>query len=153
MSDPIDIEDAKAMKRMGLPLNTPIEHRVFQHETSKQFIRLWDDLAAFCLKMFDYNADPSEKSFKAWTRVLDKMDRHAEAALKYAAGLKGGDHEAEGSLLYAFLSQRVVPFMEGWDEIFEAVESGEEVEIAPVSQWVWSPLERSRPPTQPDGAA
>jgi hypothetical protein len=57
--------------------------------------------------MYAYNDDPAEKSFKAWTRVLIKMDRHAEATRKYAAGLKGGDHEGERLLLDIRRSQLV----------------------------------------------
>jgi hypothetical protein len=155
MTDPIDFEAAKAMKRMGLPLNTPVERRTLQRETSKQYLRLWDDLTAFCLKMVEYNADPSEKSFKAWTRAFDTLDRHARATTKYIAKLKGGDHEVEGFLLGMFIERKVVPFMEGWDEIFAALEDGEQVTIAPISQWDWSPIERDGPTSTPlpDGAA
>jgi hypothetical protein len=40
-SDPINIEDAKVPKGMGLPLNMPVEHRQFARESSKHSFALW----------------------------------------------------------------------------------------------------------------
>jgi len=37
-----------------------------------------------------------------------------------------------------------VPFTEGWDEVFEALEDGEPVTIQPVDKWNWNPLEARR---------
>jgi hypothetical protein len=40
MIDPVNIEDANSLKRMGLPLSMPVEHRKFARENSKH----WSDL-------------------------------------------------------------------------------------------------------------
>ena len=61
MSDLVNIEDAKALKRMGLPLYMPVEHRQFARESTKLWCRLWDDLAKFCGRMLDYEKDPTER--------------------------------------------------------------------------------------------
>jgi hypothetical protein len=44
MSDPVNIEDANSLKRMGLPPNMPVEHRKFARQSSKHWIALWIDL-------------------------------------------------------------------------------------------------------------
>jgi hypothetical protein len=40
MTQPTDIQDARAMKRMGAPLNTPVEHKYFDRGVSKHWIKL-----------------------------------------------------------------------------------------------------------------
>ena len=72
MSDLINIEDAKALKRMGVPLNTLVERRQFARESAKHWVALWNDLTAFCNAMHDYRDNSTEQNFKAWKRVLGK---------------------------------------------------------------------------------
>jgi hypothetical protein len=54
ISDLSNIEDAKAFKRMGLPLTTPAEHRTFAKTSTEQWVMLWNDLGEFsdCLYAF-----------------------------------------------------------------------------------------------------
>jgi hypothetical protein len=93
MSDFVNIEDAKALKRMGLPLNMPIEHRQSARESTKPWCRLWDDPAKFCWRTLDYEKDPTERKLKIWTASLKKIDRAAKALLDHANKLKDR-HEA-----------------------------------------------------------
>jgi hypothetical protein len=40
MSEFTNLEDANSLKRMGLPLNMPVEHRKFARESSKHWLAL-----------------------------------------------------------------------------------------------------------------
>jgi hypothetical protein len=62
MTDVTNFDDAKAMKRMGLPLNTPVEPKTFRRETTK----LWFDVARPARKLigqaYQYARKPGGKS-------------------------------------------------------------------------------------------
>jgi hypothetical protein len=138
MSDLVNIEDAKVLKRMGLPLNMPVQHRQFAREGTKHYTALWSDLTAFCNAMYDYRDNSTEKNFKGWKRVLGKMRRRAKELLAHADRLEDR-HEA--ACLHAFIERKVAPFYDGWCEVFEALESGEPVTIRPINEWEWNPLQ------------
>jgi hypothetical protein len=40
MSEFTNLEDANSLKRMGLPLNMPVEHRKLARESSKHWLAL-----------------------------------------------------------------------------------------------------------------
>jgi hypothetical protein len=124
----------KHLRRVGLLLTTPIEHRMFAPESTELYVALRNDLT---VAMFDYNKKPTKKRFRAWTPLLPKMDREAKALFDHANTI-GGD---ESGILLWFLLQRVTPFTEGWAEVFAALEAGEEITIQPINTWIWSPLE------------
>lgn len=139
MSEVTSLGDAKAQKRMGVPLNTPVEHREFARESTKHWVALWNDLNAFCNAMCAYHDDSNEKTFEAWKRVLGKMGRHAKALLTHADRLEDRD---EAAILYAFVERQVAPFRDGWCEVFEALEEGEPVTMRPINEWAWNPFQR-----------
>ena len=66
------------------------------------------------------------------------MRRHAQALLTHADRLKDR-HEA--ACLYAFIERKVAPFHDGWCEMFEALEGGELIQIRPIAEWEWNPLQ------------
>jgi hypothetical protein len=49
-----DIQDARAMKRMGAPLNTPVEHRKFDRAVSKHFMVLAKAENGFDKAFYEY---------------------------------------------------------------------------------------------------
>jgi hypothetical protein len=67
MTDVTNFDDAKAMKRMGLPLNTPVEDRTFRRKTTK----LWFDVARPARKLigqaYQYARKPSVNRLKKLT--------------------------------------------------------------------------------------
>ena len=129
------------MKRMGAPLNTPVEERQFAVEGSKRYCGLWDDLTEFCLAMFDYNKAATRKNYETWKKAHRKIYRDARALIAYAGEL---EDQIEGRCLTAFVDTKVKPFCEGWLEVFEALEDGEQIIIARVDKWEWNPLEARR---------
>jgi hypothetical protein len=137
MTDITNIEDAMHFKRAGLPLTTPVERRVFAAESSKHYAILWGDLTKFCTKMLEYRKNSTSRNYSAWKRALTKMDRDARALSEYATAL--GDDE--GNVLLVFLREKVAPFIEGWAQVFGALEDGEEITIQPFHKWDWNPLD------------
>lgn len=138
MSDPTKLEHARAMKRMGVALNTPVEERQFAVESSRRYCGLWDDLTAFCHAMFAYNKAATRRKYETWKKAHRKIYRDARALIAYAGKL---EDQIEAGCLRAFVDARVKPFYEGWLEVFEALEGGEQITIAPVDKWEWNPLE------------
>ena len=82
MSDLVNIEDAKALKRMGLPLYMPVEHRQFARESTKLSCRLWDDLATFCGRMLDYEKDPTERKPKDLDSFAEENGQRRQGAAR-----------------------------------------------------------------------
>ncbi len=143
MSNQVDIEDAKALKRWPTAQYTR-RHRQLARESAKLWCRLWDDLAKFCGRMLDYGKDPTERKLKIWTASLKKMDRDAKALLDHANQLNDR-HEATCLLL--FLQQKVLPFMNEWADVLNALhDGGESITMPPINEWAWSRLQTDGPP-------
>ena len=72
------------------------------------------------------------------------MDRDARALLDHANQLKDR-HEA--ACLLWFLQQKVLPFMNEWADVLNALHDGREnITMPPMNEWAWSPLQIDGPP-------
>jgi hypothetical protein len=106
-----NLKDAKALKKMGAPLNTPVEHREFSKEYSKHWFALMKAYDQFMLAVGEYADDDSPlagtpgmwRLLRGRLRVLDRTaKRCSDAAPKL-------HDENERALLGFFLSERALP--------------------------------------------
>ncbi len=133
---PTNLEDARALKRMGVALNTPVEKREFSAAYSKHWFKLMDAHAAFMVAAYGDISTP--RAWRHLCRHLRRLDRAAVRCLDYAkADAAEGQDRDEHALMGWFVIERAVPFITYWDEALAAAEDGAELAIRPgdVPRW------------------
>lgn len=145
MSDVIRIEDAKAMKEMGMPLDTPVVQGetspiVAKHwgELEKQ-VRLFQSLTSDWLAEVQVTRGGGEKASKKWLRINRRLPKlgntmtEANSALCRIAGVpintKSLTEEQlaamlaadPSSIILAQLLPRVVEYINFWGEFVNEV--------------------------------
>ncbi len=126
MTEITTIQDAKAFKKMGIPLNTPVvERRVFSEAYSKQWFSLMKAHDDFCKALVHHIEAPSSTS-KRLRKSLNGIAREVKRA-----DIRSGKFEDpnEQMLMNLFLVQNAVPFIEYWADAFDALDDGETFEI------------------------
>jgi hypothetical protein len=129
-----NIDDARFLKRGGLPLNTAVQHRTFSEEYSEHWVRLMQAHSKFMGAVLDYtehSGSPRKwKGVKRRLRALWKEGKRCDAFIGKRLGITGPrealseDEERETLVLVQFLSERAVPFLEFWDGVIDEVEGG-----------------------------
>jgi hypothetical protein len=145
------IKDARILKRMGVPLNTPIEDRALSEEFSQHWARLHMAHDRFISAVLKYRDDGkwtqgNWKRFKQSYKALGDEANRCDTFLGKLAGIKSPDETVsfkseqdanEAQLLSYFLAKRAVPFLQYWQDVIAALESGREVEINPADVPRW----------------
>lgn len=87
------LEHARALKRMNVPLNTPVEERTFSLEYSDHWFRLMDAHDGFAQAVSEYVAGARAGSPGKWKLMRRRLTALDEAARKCVAllGKLGGD--------------------------------------------------------------
>ena len=126
-----NLQDARAMQRMGMPLDTPVEHRKFSAEYTRHWVKLMEAHHKFMrtLSKYSQSATPA-----AWAKVDRRFDE-LMAVVKTSPPLKD---DVEQTILDAFKQGRAFPFLEYWAGALDAVEDGAELTIrsGDIPTWV-----------------
>jgi hypothetical protein len=138
MTDITNLKDAKALKRMGAPLNTPVVEREMSREGGKRYGDVWGALLKFCKTMLAYEARANNANYQKLRKAFMQIRRTAGRLERDIPSVEDGGEKFVHEM---FLNEKVFPFIEGWDEIFEALDRGEPVQIQPMKEWGWSPLD------------
>jgi hypothetical protein len=130
-----NIEHAKAFKRMGVPLNTPVIERELSDAYSHRWARLQGAKVQFSNAAHAYLLKCIERkkpSPSEWGKVLRKFK-----ALRKECWIcdhfidpenpTGHPNDEECTLLAVFMFQRAWPYLNFWQDIIERLESGESV--------------------------
>ena len=146
------LEDARALKELNAPLNTPVEDRTFSEDYSRHWLALMDAQTEFMLAMHEYSHGARAQSPGKWKlvrRKLAALDKAAARCVDFLVGLSGNvpdgaklvfkteQDQHEYALLGWFLAERAVPFIGYWREAIDAVEAGSTLTIAPgdIPRW------------------
>jgi hypothetical protein len=79
----INIQDAKAMKKMGSPLNTPAEKPEFSLAYSKHWVELMNAHTQFVTAVQEYSrAKPGARSGK-WTQIRRRLEDIGKAMVNW----------------------------------------------------------------------
>jgi hypothetical protein len=135
MTDTTNIEDAKAMRRMGLPLNTPVTHKTFSKQYTELWVRYMKACYAFTNAFLDYHAKPGKRRYERCVSTFMKLADMDVECLSETFVL---DDEGERRILGALREQKLRPFIEMFDAGFAALQNGEEFECPPIKSWsIW----------------
>jgi hypothetical protein len=130
-------EDARVLRHMKVPLNTPIEQGMFSPSCYKHWARLENAHDRFMIALRQYSeASLAESRDKKWQRLrrrLNVLDKAAGECVQFLGGLAGNvqplalkpEQDEPGHALLEFLvRERAAPFIQFWREAFDAVEEG-----------------------------
>jgi hypothetical protein len=137
------LQDAKALKKMGAALNTPVVHREVSREFSRHWRSLVDAQLRFLNAVFRYARGQNASVYKRQQvgRRLDEITnaiRRSEAFVDRLSDANRSDQDRhEQDILTSFLIERAVPFVEFWQEAIEALDNGVSLEIKPKDIPVW----------------
>ena len=141
------LEDARHLKRAGLPLNMPVEKRTFSQKYSEHWFALMDAHGRFMLAIHKFADDQTAVRWWSVQRRYVALDRAAIRCLDLVGELGGRDAEPvfkseqdehEYALLAWFITERAIPFINFWADAIDTVEEGNELAIEPgeIPPWV-----------------
>jgi hypothetical protein len=124
-----DIPAAMAMLKMGLPLNTPVEHREF----SPKYQKIADGVMIAAIKFRNHGGkymeqviagiEPEWRDYKAMKKAFAKLRHRYEASQV----IPEGDMEAFANA--ALLRNYLATGIGAWAEIFSKLDAGEQVSM------------------------
>jgi hypothetical protein len=127
-----ELQDAKALKRMHLPLNTPMEHREFSSEYTRHWVALLEAYAGFMVAVIKYSGTTSEAKWRTVVRRYNELVTLTEKEPPFK-------DENERVILAMFKEMRAIPFLEYWGDLIDAVEDGVEgLVIKPGDAPLWT---------------
>jgi hypothetical protein len=130
-------DDAKAMRRMGLPLNTPVIERTFSHSYTRLWVRYMAACYAFAKAILDHSEKCSEKSLERCVAAFIKLVKINNRCVELSDNPKWD--EGERAILAALHEQKLMPFIEEFGPALEGVQQrGEPFACSPIKSWtIW----------------
>lgn len=130
MSDdkPVSLDNARALKAMGAPLDTKIEERIFSKDYSKHWFAMLKAHDVFCGALHDLaTSGGSRKKWRVTKHRLLDFAKVEKKAWQFAVSPDGD--QTEKALLLGVLMKRVYPFITGWDTKLTEMWNGTPVTI------------------------
>jgi hypothetical protein len=143
------LEHARAFKQMKMPLNTPVEQRIFSAEYTRHWCRLMDAHDEFMQAVNEYTTGARAGSPGRWKLIrrrlvaLDQAFRQCVAFLGklgddvLPSEFKNDQDEQEHAILSHFLTEHAAPFIKFWGDAIDAVDAGASLEIKPGDIPTW----------------
>jgi hypothetical protein len=115
------LEDAKAMRRMGVPLNTEVEERTFSDEYSTHWIKLMNAQGAFMAAFHRFAAeDNTPRQWRNVKRAFKVLSREIEQCGAYV----GEEPDPlQAAILAGFLADRAAPFMAYFQDVIVRIDA------------------------------
>jgi hypothetical protein len=138
------LDDARDLKRAGLPVGLPIVRKEFTREYSEHWIPLMNAHAHFMIAMRKYSEEP-KPTISKWRKVKRALGLISKQMDKCDAfvGKRVGNIEAseqgriECQLMAGFLVDHALPFVDYWRGVIDAVDAGTGLVIRPgdIPKW------------------
>src|SRR5258708_171343 len=121
--------DARALKKMGMPLATPIETREMSPEVMQFTTSLIDAYFGSEAALARY---VKTSSLRAWRSVKHKLALIDSIVLRADIYVgKNGSADQSCDVLAVFVVERIAPFIRYWEGAIAAVEDGATLNIKP----------------------
>jgi hypothetical protein len=149
-----DIDAARILKKMGVPLNLPIERKTFSEAYTKHWFALLDAHSKFTSAVGELADGPRAGSLgklRLVKRRFAGLCKEMQICDAFIGELSGVTREAPGAdpvfkteqdanecaLLSSFLTDRATPFAKFWEAAIEAVDAGDTLTIEPGDIPTW----------------
>ena len=126
-----NLEDARAMQRMGMPLDTPVEHRWFSAEYTRHWIKLMNAHHKFMRTMGKYSESLTPAMWNKMCRRFDELITLVQTSPPFKDDNEQAIHEA-------WKQGYAAPFLKFWAGAFDAAEDGAVLKISSsdIPMWV-----------------
>jgi hypothetical protein len=142
-----NLDDARYLRRAGLPLGLPLTHREFSRQYSEFWFGLMKAHTHFMFAVLTFSDDESPAKWKLVKRRfsgISKAMRSCDAFVGKLGGrktppaFKSQQDEHECRILSTFLVERAMPFAEYWQSAIDAVDDGTPLTIrtGDMPKWV-----------------
>ena len=133
MRKPTRLKDARVSKRMGVPLNSPVEDRTFSKEHETHCKKLMKAHYNFIKAIYDFVDGKEEaalslrqqllllRKFKVLRREVRRCDTFVT---KRMDGDPADQKTKEVQVMDYFVRERAIPFINYWEDAFHAAEHG-----------------------------
>jgi hypothetical protein len=125
-----DIQDARVMKRMGAPLNTPVEHKVFDGPVSKHWLQIAKAEIGFDDAFAAYIERPNAGELGKFRLMKRRNEALHKAAANASLFVEQYDQDLAQQFLLSELVGRSLNAVTWWRDTLSACEAGETLEIA-----------------------
>jgi hypothetical protein len=122
MSDITSIQDARFLKRVGLPLNTPVEHRTFSAGYCHRWFKMLGANQRFVRALIKYGESDGDEG--AWRKVKRAFEKLVSAVSHFIEYGELTD-DAEHAIIQAFVQQRFLPMSKRWNALVDGFDAGE----------------------------
>lgn len=147
---PTELGDARELKRVGFPLNTPLEHRTFSQKYSEHWFCLMTAQAKFVVAVRKFSDGPRAGNAGQWKSLKRRFDgvinalRDCDEFIGKLSGnvtppvFKSEQDGQECRILSDFLLDRATPYVKFWQSVIEAVDGGMPLTIEPgdIPKWL-----------------
>jgi hypothetical protein len=139
------LDDARELKRAGLPVGMPIVRKEFSREYSEHWIPLMNAYTHFMIAMRKHSESPNPTISK-WRKVkralgligkeMDKCDAFVWQRFNSVEASEQDRFECQ--MMAGFLVDRALPFVAYWRSVVDSVDAGTELVIRPgdIPKWV-----------------
>jgi len=121
MKNHVTLYHANALREMGVPLNTPAEHREFSRNAERKIGAVFKTTRAFGNAVLPWAQKQTAQRYSAVLRTRKK--------LKHALAQAEPRNEEPESVAVALLIEPCRLICKQWDAIFTASENGEPIKI------------------------
>lgn len=142
------LEDARALKKMGMSVHMPVKTHFFSEEYSRHWINLQNAHTKFMIAVNEYSDSPRAGSLGKWRLIERRLAILGNELLRcdaFICELLGGEamskvhlrtaseqDQEEAQFLAHFLTERAMPFVEFWQHALDnVVDDGDTVIIEP----------------------
>ena len=119
----VNIDDARALRARGLPLDTPVEHREWTAAASRIINDANTAKAAFCETLIKFSETQSYRYFHRLRQLLDAITAVGNRTRNFVS-----PDQLEVELMHDFCD-KLAGFVSRCQHMLDAVEDGEEVQF------------------------
>jgi hypothetical protein len=145
-----DLDDARQLRRAGLPIDLPLTHREFSREYSVHWFDLMSAHVRFMIAVRKFSDGPRTGTPSQWKLVkrgLKGLSRAMQSCDAFVGKLSGNVNppvfksEQDGRecrILSEFLVDRAMPFAEYWQSAIDAADDATPLTIRPadIPKWI-----------------
>lgn len=148
----INLDDARIRKRVGLPVNFPLERKPFSEAYSRHWSALMEAHTKFEKTMLRYLLGEPRSVSKWWSarRRFVALEREVDRCVEFwivelggnrpldvAPVFKSEQDALEYALLNFFISQRICPYLGFWQDAINEAEAGNVVtfKLSDIPPW------------------
>jgi hypothetical protein len=135
------LADTRVLKKMGMPVNMPVERKFFSEDYSSHWLGLQNAHCRFMIAVHEHGNGPRAESLGKWRLIERRFARLRKEMLRcetfIGKPVAGEQSEMEAQILASLITEQAMPFVEFWQRTFDAIAEDGMVTIEPSDIPAW----------------